>query len=164
MSLKLNYKKLLLTGLGALSVITGVILKNSSDQLGRPNSLYGKYIGPLFFILGWVLVVYSISGFKFEPLIIMPAVAIVFSVMVMSMKLSSNLIFPILFILGWIILAYGIGKGNNIKLFITIPCALLVLISMMYFLPIQRKKCIVDGPGLVLFTLAWVGITCANAL
>ncbi len=52
MSIQLNQRKLLLTTLGALGVITGVVLKNSATQLKMENSIYANYIGPAFFIGG----------------------------------------------------------------------------------------------------------------
>ncbi len=168
MSIKLDQKKLLLTGLGALAVITGVILKNSAEQLKQPESIYGTWLGPAIFIGGWALVAYSISGNRFDPFVWLPVIGIVAAVMMMMMarkkKQTPSMIWGILFIVGWLAFAYGVGKGNNIKLFLTFGSTMLVFASMLYFLPKQREKCVVDGPGFTLFTLAWVGIAIANAM
>ncbi len=173
MSICLNQNKLLLTALGALAVIAGVVLKNSSKQMGRSDSFYGKWLGPMFFIGGWVLVAYSVAGNSLNlksGLAWASAATIVLAVMMIIQSREKNpganppMVWPILFILGWLAFAYSVGMGSNMKLLITFSSAALVLASMMYFLPKQRKKCVVDGPGWALFALAWAGIAAANAM
>ncbi len=168
MSIQLDQRKFFLSALGALGVIAGVVIKNSSQQLGMGDSVLSNFVGPITFIMSWVLVGYSIVGTKIDPMVWIPIATIVGAVMMMMMakkkKEKPNMIWGILFIIGWLLFAYAVGRGSRYKLGITFGSAILVFASMMYFLPMQREKCVVDGPGLVLFTIAWFGITFANSL
>ena len=45
--------------LGAVLVITGVVLKNTFEQLKIPNHILGKVVGMTSFVLGWMIIAYS---------------------------------------------------------------------------------------------------------
>ncbi len=161
------------TILGALLVIGGVVAKNSEEQLKRAPTLFG----PAMFALGWLLVAHAISRNKANkgkgavklatPFL---ASALIFgSVMAMKAAMKKKpagtkgrvpMFLPLLFVAGWLLLAFSISQNR----LIAFGAAALVFAAMLFFLPKQREKNVVDGPGMVLFTLAWVGIVYANVV
>ena len=74
-------------------------------------------------------------------------------------------ILPIIFAISWLVLGFFTGEhlNNNLK-FLGLLASILVLISMMVSLPFQRKECIVDGPGMPLFVIAWFIIIYLNSV
>ena len=60
-------------------------------------------------------------------------------------------------------LGFYIGKHSN-KIELGIFSAILVLLSMMYFLPKERSMGLADGPGMPMFLLAWVIIVYLNSI
>ena len=158
-----------MSALGALGVISGVVLKNSMEQKGEGGGGVSK-TGMLLFLVGWALVAYSIStaqGGSYLPYV--AAILIIISVMMMKAAMKGNnndnnkdmkmKVFAGGFILGWLLLAYSITTGQGTAFL----AALLVFASMMYFLPKQREQGIVDGPGQALFVIAWLLIIIANS-
>lgn len=157
--------------LGAILVISGVVLKNSLEQLDRSPSK----MGPALFLAGWFLFARSVAhnevniavpGQAIFPYI--AAAAIVFSVIASKMRQKSGKtgsngkvakILKGLFIGGWILLALSIGRHTLVAL----GGCLLVFASMMVALPKQRELCVVDGPGMPMFVMAWAAMVYANA-
>jgi len=168
----LNNEKLYPTLLGALGVISGVILKNSMEQLGTPDNVLGKIVGPILFMVGWAQVVYALG---FEPatgtlpmnqntlMLALSAISIMVAVFMMKKLMVEGqpmqMIYPAMFAGGWGLLAYV--AGNNPW---TWSAALLVLASMMGVLPWQRTNGVVDGPGLPMFVIAWLLLAVNNSL
>lgn len=167
------------SALGAILVIFGVVLKNSMEQLKMGDSK----LGVLAFVAGWVLFANAVAtsannqatsrgGFGTDINVLLPYVAgaaIVFSVFSMkmvkkgtgSMADKQKRMLPYLagFVVGWILLGYSL---NAYRLLSAISVGI-VLLSMIFFLPKQRKNCVVDGPGLPLFVLGWLGLVLANS-
>ncbi len=155
--------------LGALGVISGVVIKDSMEAMNK-NGGSESMLGTGLFVLGWALVAHSISKSNGGYLPYGAALVIVASVMMMKMTKQNNNTsndtknsrmkkLALCFVIGWLLLAYSIGSGRVLALF----AALLVFASMMYFLPRQRKHGIVDGPGWPLFVIGWVMMIVANS-
>ena len=169
MSLKISENIFLQTSIAASLVIFGVVTKNSFEQLGFPNHPIGKPIGMAMFILGWIYTAYILSINKPNKLIfILPSFGILMAVMVMKQymvkKQTPPMIFPTIFAISWIVLGLNIGNhlpGN--QKYIGLIASLLVLVSMMKMLPMQRKNNIVDGPGMPFFLIAWFIIIILNS-
>jgi len=151
-------------------VISGVVIKNSEEQLEKPPSI----IGPAVFLMGWLVFAYAVAHnavhYGMEGVnALLPygaASVIALSVLAMKAKMAGKSV-PLPqwvlqggFIFGWLLLAFSIGRHQDIA-FVS---ALLVFLSMMVVLPKQRALNLVDGPGMPLFTAAWAGMVYANAL
>ena len=160
--MKIDTNLLIQTSIAACLVIFGVVIKNSSEQLGFPNHPIAKPVGMGMFVMGWIYVAYILSINKPNKLMfILPSVGIVIAVMMMKQymvkKLTPPMVFPLIFALSWIIL--GLSVGNHLsgnQKYIGLFASFLVLLSMMQMLPFQRTNNIVDGPGMPLFVIAWV--------
>lgn len=163
--------------LGAVLVITGVVLKNTFEQLKIPNHILGKVVGMTSFVLGWMIIAYSTAtATRVNPiktfLSFATAAGIVFAVMQMKKYMADGvsppIIYPIMFAASWLLLGYTMGMGWggswNSHTTMGVLAGIMVLISMMGVLPWQRKKSVIDGPGLPLFVGAWVLITFANSM
>lgn len=161
--IQLNQQKLILTSIGALSVIIGTILKNDNQ-----NKLYSKFLEPLLFVGGWILLAYAASKQFIDLYAILPVVVVIIAALaIQHIKDESKavkIIFNVLLVAGWLGFGYAIARGNRTKMMITGTSAIIMLSSVMYFLPQQRKDCIVDGPGMVMLVVAWTGMVFANAL
>lgn len=167
--------------LPAAGVITAVVLKNGSKQLekaGRGVSTSMKKLAPLLFVIAWAGVVHAMTfsrgsfvNSKRSKIITMSIVAIVTSVFTL-MKGKGKAVKPgwlqyaaIVFGLAWLTLGYGSGLGGGrTGVMIGVGGAVAAIASMLFFLPEQRDLCIVDGPGLPLFTAAFFAIAVANGL
>ena len=167
--MRINNNLFIQTTIASLMVLFGVITKNSFEQMKIPNHPIGKPLGIMLFTLGWVYTAYILSLNKNNKLLfVIPSIMIFLAVMLMKQYMSKKLtppkILPLLFTLGWIVLGFNVGnhlKGNN--KYLGLLASICVLLSMMRMLPEQRKKCIVDGPGMPLFTIAWVIIILLNS-
>lgn len=168
--MKYNHSILLHTFIAALLVISGVVIKNSYEQMGMPDHPIGKPLGMMLFTIGWIYVAYILSHHKKNKLLfIVPSLAILSSVITMknymAEKIDVPMILPIIFALSWILLGFGVGNHlkGNLK-FTGLIASACVLASMLYSLPQQRKMCIVDGPGMPLFVIGWFIIALLNSL
>lgn len=138
-------------------------------NLKRPIIDKNKPLGMGLFIFGWVYVAYILSLNKQNKLLfILPSLGVIVSVLVMKSYMKNKqtppIIFPLLFAISWIILGIGVGNHlNGNKKYIGLIASVFALVSMMKILPYQRKNNIVDGPGMVLFTVAWVIIIFLNS-
>jgi hypothetical protein len=167
--------RLYLTLLGGLLVTSGVIAKNTAEQLEQPNSFVGSKLGPALFVLGWAIVAYSIALpgntkryiapielDQYTLMTLVATVSIVASVFMMKNLMKSDksipMIYPAMFVGGWLLLGYIVGGYAGMA------AALLVIGSMMGVLPWQRENCVVDGPGMPMFTVAWALLAAANAM
>ena len=165
----LNNRLVLETSVAASLVVFGVIAKNSLEQMGMPNHPIGKPLGMLSFALGWVYTAYILSVNKPNKILfILPSMGILLSVLMMKQYMMKNetppMVFPAVFASSWIML--GLMAGNHLSgnmKYIGLIASFSVLLSMMKILPFQRKKNIVDGPGMPLFVMAWVILIFMNS-
>jgi hypothetical protein len=167
--MRLNNRLVVETSIAALLVIFGVVTKNSFEQLGMPNHPIGKPLGMLLFIVGWIYTAYILSINKpNKALFVLASLGIVVAVMMMKQymekKQTPPMAFPIIFAVSWLILGFMSGNhlSGNIK-YAGLFASLLVLLSMMNMLPLQRKHNVIDGPGMPLFVVAWVIIVFLNS-
>ena len=165
----LNNNLVIQTSIAALLVIFGVVVKNSLEQMKIPNHPIGKPLGMVLFIFGWIYTAYVLSARKTNKMLfIVPSAFIIGSVIMMKKymenKQSPPMIYPLLFAISWILLGYGAGNHlSGYMKYFGILASLLVLLSMMMTLPHQRKNCIIDGPGMPLFVIAWIIIVFLNS-
>jgi hypothetical protein len=166
--------RLYLTLLGGLLVLSGVVTKNTSEQMEQEDSFVGSKLGPALFVLGWAIVAYSIAlpsntkGYiapiEFDQHTIQTLIAvsaIVSSVFMMKKLMDSGkkipMMYPAMFAGGWLLLGFTVGG------YLGMVSALLVIGSMMGVLPWQRENCVVDGPGMPMFTIAWLLLAAGNS-
>jgi len=159
--------------IAATLVIGGVVTKNSFEQLGVPNHPVGKPTGMALFIVGWLLAAYILSSGRTTTLakaaVVLSCLGILGSVLRMKAVMSKggkpNMIFPLIFALSWVVLSVLSAQGLPLwGQAAGVAAAALVLGSMMGLLPKQRKHAVVDGPGMPMFTGAWVIVVALNAL
>ncbi len=187
----LNNKKLFWSILGGVLVITGVVLKNSFEQMKVPEPNLGTTVGMTAFAAGWILTGLAIAtnpktsglmkfGMTTHGFLAMAASFSIFTgVLLMKSKMKENKLAnrkpsenmepwkPMMFVGGWLLVAFALAYQKGFTPLSTLAgfgaCAL-VLSGMMFILPEQRKQCVVDGPGMPMFTAAWALIAFANAL
>lgn len=169
-------RKFYLLLVGGLIVQASVAVKNSMENLKITDDKIALGAKGAF-ILGWAVVSYSIalSSSGRLPLLnlktlfaVAGAVAIV--VGVFHVKDSEkkgkkpNKIMAMLFPAGWVLTALAIMKGSSKNKKFAIFGTALVLGSMMFVLPWQRERCLVDGPGYNMFVNAWWLLAIANGV
>jgi len=167
--MKLNNRLVMETSIAALLVIFGVVTKNTLEQLGEPDHPIGKPFGMLLFASGWIYTAYILSKNKPNKIaFILPSMAILGSVIMMKQYMSKKetppMVFPLIFAASWIVLGGMVGNHlpGNLK-YSGLIASVLVLVSMMKILPLQREKKVVDGPGWPLFVISWVIIIGLNS-
>jgi hypothetical protein len=159
--MKMNKSLALHTSAAALLVISGVVTKNTFEQLGNSNHPVGKPLGMILFTLGWIYTAYALSyGKSKKYLYVGPCLGILGAVMLMKKYMADKKpvpkVFPIVFAISWVVL--GFLTSNHLSgamKYSGLVASAAVLMSMMWVLPWQRTKKIVDGPGMPLFTAAW---------
>lgn len=158
---KLDNKLLMKSTLASLSVIFGVVIKNSIEQLKIPNHPIGKPVGMGLFVAGWLYVAYVFSLRRRNKMwIVLPSFAILGAVMMMKQAMmkgnNPHPIFPAIFAISWLIFGFTTGShlSGNIKYF-GLVASILIMFSMMILLPKQREQCVVDGPGMPFFVIGW---------
>jgi hypothetical protein len=171
----LDKKKFLATSAGATLVVAGVVIKNSLEQSGNTDANL-QMLGKALFVVGWVVIAYSIAMNVMNYTVrrnmrsaMVAAACLSIVVVVMEMKKVMKAgneppaWMPMLFAGSWFALGLlaGFNKRNRI---IGVLAAACVSISMLMVLPWQRKNGVVDGPGMVMFTLGWVSLAFANSL
>jgi hypothetical protein len=168
--MKLNNKLVCGTTIAALLVIFGVVVKNTFEQMGLPDHKIGKPLGMAMFVLGWVYTAYILSMYKSDKWMFWAASAgVVVAVMMMkeymAAKKTTPAVLPALFAASWV--ALGLLVSNHLTgamKYSGLLASAMVLVSMMGMLPVQRAQCIVDGPGMPLFVIAWGIIVGLNGL
>mgnify|MGYP005845092023 CR=1 FL=1 len=157
------------TGIASLLIVFGVVIKNTFEQIGKPDHYIGKPLGMLLFTIGWIYMAYILSYKKDNKIVfIASSLCILASVIFMKQYMIKNktppMIFPLLFAFSWIIIGLMVGNhlSGNYK-YIGLISSLSVLISMMFLLPHQRKNNIVDGAGLPLFVIGFFVLTIVNS-
>jgi len=162
----LDNSKLIPTFGAAIAIAAGVMAKNSDEQMEHRPLL--KNFGMASFVLGWVLMAFSLSMGKPNKILYWaPCMAILGSVLQMKKAKSEDKkpdkIYPITFAGSWLMLGYLLSMNLDMKIFGFLPPAL-VLSSMMFILPWQRTNCIVDGPGLPMFTTGLAILATINSM
>jgi hypothetical protein len=175
LSVALNQSKLIASSFGGVLVIMGVVMKNSLEQL-KINNEMGEKLGKFMFVLGWALTAYSISlkgsriSFSLKSLLATIASTLIVVAVFMMKKLMKeekemNMIYPIMFMSSWVLLGGVVGLGGDPMGYVGgLLASALVIGSMIFILPKQRELGVVDGPGMPMFTLAWVLLTCVNVM
>ena len=170
MSVQVDTTHLIKLVVGATAVVSGVVAKNTATQV-KPRILSPvlNLSGMILFTLGWVIVAYLIGEKQQDSgkiLTYLSTGAIWFSASQMRSKMDKKepvpMALPILFVLGWVTLGWIADLTTNKRL--GVAAAGLVVLSMLVFLPWQRKRCIVDGPGMALFAAAWSIIILINSI
>jgi len=167
MSLCLDLHKFRNFLLAAALVVLGVLVKNGSEQYGVTHTLGAMALGSVLFVAGWAWLSQQTRCYIGIGLIVV-------SVMVMMVaKYKNNNVMPswakwmaIGFGVGWLLLADKVGRAHKLGLipkYLAFAAAIMVLLSMLGFLPWQRKHGVVDGPGMVLFGGAWILMAMAHS-
>ena len=166
-------RKFFLLLAGGLIIQASVSVKDTLETL-KINDMKIEMASKGGFILGWAVVAYSIALngnrlalFNLKTLLaVTGAVAIV--VGVAHIKASEkkgakpNKFISMGFPIGWVLIMLAIMKGSNKNKKFAIMGTALVLGSMMFVIPWQRGKCLVDGPGYNMFVNAWWLLAIAN--
>lgn len=173
--MKFNNNIALQTTLASLLVIFGVVTKNSFEQLGQPEHPIAQPVGLTLFVVGWLYVAYILSVGKNKALFFIPALLILGSVLMMKQHMKKNkeseeevvempMIYPAVFALSWLVIGFAVGNHlSGAMKYLGLLATVFVLVSMMNMLPYQRENCVVDGPGMPLFVIAWGLIVFLNA-
>lgn len=153
------------TLLGPLLILAGVLLGNAGEELGKPKSK----IAPLMFAVGWVIFANALSNNaanrdasaplqKYLPYV--AAAMVVGAVMALKAGGEETNKMPLVgvFIAGWLLFAHSQGLKPKASYF----AALLVFLSMLYFMPKQRELKLVNGWSLPLFVIAFVILIAVN--
>ncbi len=155
------------SSLGAILVIAGVLLGNAYEELEMGKST----LAPLLFVAGWALSAYAVAGNSANTRAkaggnrfagVLPYVAaamIVGAVMTLKAGGEGKMIPVGVFIAGWLLFVLSIRQ----KVKLSLVAVVLVFISMLVWMPKQRKLKLVNGPTLVLFTIAWIFLIWANS-
>ncbi len=174
--MSLNTDKLFSTGLSALGIISGVVIKNTAKKLETKGC--EKTVGTGLFIAGWAGMAYSLKGStwkSFKSLLAYIAIIfIVIAVMVMVTAMETGkevpMIMPVIFAMGWLVLGLSLsilrdGRFDKWNATAGATASLMVILSMLVVIPWQRENCIVDGPGYpLMFGLAFAIFTLVNSL
>lgn len=168
MSSKLNNNLLMQSSAAALMIIAGVVVKNSGQMMGLKKQ-QSMYLGLALFVGGWIYCAYMLSlGRKNQMMYILPCIGILVSAVMMRMHMDKGkmppMMLPAIFALSWLMLGYAVGMHKKgMMQYLGLIASVLVLVSMMVVLPMQRKQGIVDGPGLPMFVIAWAIIVYLNS-
>ena len=169
----LHTKKFLSIVAGAVLIISGVVTKNTLEQLKKPDSPFGL-VGAALFILGWGIIAYGLGlgpdgSYLFDKQSLIFALAslgVVGSVFLLKgvpkdSQLKAGL--ATVFALSWLVLGGLTGYKNN-QLLMGLGATVGVLLSMLVILPWQRSNSVIDGPGMPLFVGGWGLLAFANSL
>lgn len=185
--LTLNVERLTWSAIAAGVVIVGVIVKNALDQAGWNENGVATYAGAPIFVVGWILVAIALSRDKAgrpgaQAGVWVASLVILVSAMVSSMYMSSvynkdrggsgsssanphpPLVWPILFGLAWLALGWLAGGDSVTASAVGLLGGACVIASMIFLLPLQRRRCVVDGPGMPLFVLGWTFVVFAHSV
>ena len=146
------------TSIAGTMVVSAVVLKNTLEQSGMKSSPY-NFLGKALFAFGWLYTAYilaygrNIMMWQKFLYFFVPSMAILGSVFMMKsamMKgLKPHIILPIIFALKWLTLGYFASSHlYGVDRWLGVVAACCVILSMLLVLPWQRKKSVVDGPGM----------------
>lgn len=175
--LKFRNKSLLYTLLGATFIVTGGVLKNTTEQMKEAEHPLHK-VGTALCLLGWIVIAFAVAESgrhtMLKNVLDFGSVAgIIYSMMAIKKMKNEGQEVPklhqMLLIGSWLLLGYTVGMGWGGGLFnyhriFGLGAAVMALISVMYMLPWQRALGLVDGPGVPVYVGAWILLTFGNSL
>lgn len=150
------------TAVAAALIVTGVVIKNSFEQMGQKDNVVAKTIGMGCFIGGWFLMARALASGKANRAMYFYGATLGVLVSVFTMKAYMGrgeqvpMLLPIVFASSWAVLGFFASdhlKGN--QRWLGLVATACVLLSMLVMLPNQRKNCVVDGSGAYFFALCW---------
>jgi hypothetical protein len=158
------------TALAATLVVAGVVLKNSAEQmpnLKESTKLTIELVGALSFMAGWIYMAIALSNGRKDKLkYVFPCLVIFGTANLLKTVKNKDvkMVLAAMFALSWIVLGVLVGDHlQDKRRYFGLIASALVIVSMMGILPMQRQMGVVDGPGMVMFTLAWVVIVMVNS-
>ena len=163
-----NHTLYLETVFASILIIISFILKNSLIQLKLKNDIFSIFTMILFFG-GWLLIGYLLGKDREMPygIYIGTLLIIISCIMMNQMKANntSNIVLSILFSFGWLLIGHCVGNHlDGMIKYVGMIASVLVILTMIYILPYQRKNNIVDGPGMPMYVIAWGIIAYMNAI
>lgn len=155
-------KGLLISGLLGGSLITSAVI--------AMNVGISKPISMALFTAGWFLIAKSFKNHKMRGsgdnnTMLVASVIVWISAITLRMMMDSNvngapmMMFGMLFMGGW--LTIGSKVSDNTLYGLTVP--MLIFSSMASINGFERPKSIASGPGVFLFSTAWVVLTLLNS-
>ena len=173
-NLKISRPDLTLKSIGALMIVSGVILTDKAVDKGSKSDV-GKYL----FILGWFVVAYSTSDKMKNKSVFFSALFVLAMAMFAQKQMhevidlgedeQKAMIGMGVFSLAWFVFAFHLNKQNKVKSLIPFISAGAVILSMMilknnrfYGNPISKVN--IYNFGLPLFVIGWVGIIISSSL
>ena len=172
MSVAVDKSLLVLGGSGAALAVAGVVGKNTTEQTWSQAFKRAAPLFSLLFAVGWVLVAVAISRGRsptVQGAVWLAAACIVASVTAMKSRTQKREpacpLLPVVLSVAWLGLGWAAtsqlaGASKAWGIF----AVALVLGSMLWILPEQRRNCVVDGPGMPMFVSAWAILVVANAV
>jgi hypothetical protein len=151
-------------------VIAGVIIKNSGNKLGLKDHDFTNNLSMVLFIGGWLYCSFALSlGRQDRLLTVMSSLAIVSTVTFMKTCMDKGSepgnALPVIFAFAWLVLGYSVSEHlPGLGRYAGLIASVLVLFSMSVALPYERKQCLVDGPGMPMFVIAWFIIIVTNSM
>lgn len=173
--MSIELAKMTIPALGALSVLSAMIVNENSTQMGLEN---GKTISAFLFVAGWLIAAYSV-GNGMDMMAWAGAAMIVAATWYTKMYKSANPSMyesedtisgelmsdaemyggAIIFIAGWLLFAYSIGKDKyDSTLWYSLGGAILILLSTLWVMPKEKKSGVCNGFGSLLYMVGWLGI------
>jgi hypothetical protein len=170
------------SSIGALLIIFGYIINKSRKKINESKSNIYKIISKIIYIIGWIIFTLSIGisdhktyDINLKSLLSILGTGILLFSLYKINKIKNDdknddkndinkIILLILHFIGWFILSFSIYyKSQNIGKYILFGL-IFIFSSLLYFLPKQRNKCIIDGPGSYLLGLGWLCLILANSI
>ena len=127
-------------------------------------SKIGKLSCTFLFIIGWMILAYIISLDRTnKELYIAPCIGVVLSIIISNNDKTQSIILPIILYLSWSMIGLMVGNhyDGNYK-YIGLISTLLVYVSNELILPYEHSNDI-DGPGMLLYVIAWCIIIIINS-
>lgn len=145
----INYSLIIL--FGGLGILTSTAYLEALDE---HNKIYALMLAIIFWSV--VAYVYMIERSKVQQIQIVIAII---SIFIATIHYTENIYYKILYIIGWMYFGYltGLvnGKINKERMIIGMSAAFLMITSNFVFLPLQKKQCSVEGPGMAFKGVAW---------
>ena len=161
-------------------IMAGTMITKGGKQLKWPRVT--RDIGKVLSLIGWLVVAF-LTGVHGKKSICYQAIFGVLTVLITGMimeqrKVSFKEKYPksvqsllkqpdlwilqALYVFGWFMIGRGVGMGRGrIGKTLSLVGTMFGVGSALYVLPYQRKKKVVDGPGVMLCTLTWVFLSVA---
>lgn len=141
-------------------VLIGSILTRGSEKLPTKTLKQTlQYTSIAMFVIGWLLLIrYTGKYSRFSQIasiLILLSSLILYNVK--QDKKSISILGKVLFAVGWILLGFFVSAERDpTSLAFGLVSAIVMIITTLLVLPFQRQLKMVDGPGIMMQTLAWV--------